>query len=60
MTPFDPIAILDEIQRLVPAYDVSRINLLAGSALYVAARQGVKTITPAIVDLAHADLEPEV
>ncbi len=37
-----------------------RINLLAGSALYVAARQGVKTITPAIVDLAHADLEPEV
>ena len=31
MTPFDPIAILDEIQRLVPAYDVSRINLLAGN-----------------------------
>ena len=31
MTPFDPIAILDEIQRLVPGYDVSRINLLAGN-----------------------------
>jgi NADH-quinone oxidoreductase subunit G len=31
MTPFDPIAILDEIQRLVPAYDVSRLNLLAGN-----------------------------
>jgi NADH-quinone oxidoreductase subunit G len=26
MTPFDPIAILDEIQRVVPGYDVSRIN----------------------------------
>jgi NADH-quinone oxidoreductase subunit G len=31
MTPFDPIAILDEIQRVVPGYDVSRINLLAGN-----------------------------
>jgi NADH-quinone oxidoreductase subunit G len=31
LTPFDPIAILDEIQRLVAGYDVSRINLLAGN-----------------------------
>jgi len=31
LTPFDPIAILDEIQRVVPGYDVSRINLLAGN-----------------------------
>jgi NADH-quinone oxidoreductase chain G len=31
MSPFDPTAILDEIQRLVPGYDVSRINLLAGN-----------------------------
>jgi NADH-quinone oxidoreductase subunit G len=31
MTPFDPIAILDEIQRLVAGYDVSRANLLAGN-----------------------------
>jgi NADH-quinone oxidoreductase subunit G len=31
MTPFDPIAILDEIQRVVPGYDISRINLLAGN-----------------------------
>jgi NADH-quinone oxidoreductase subunit G len=31
MTPFDPIAILDEIQRVVAGYDVSRINLLAGN-----------------------------
>jgi NADH-quinone oxidoreductase subunit G len=31
LTPFDPMAILDEIQRLVPGYDVSRTNLLAGN-----------------------------
>ncbi len=31
MTPFDPMAILDEIQRLVPGYDVSRMDLLAGN-----------------------------
>ncbi len=32
MSPFDPMAILDEIQRLVPGYDVSRMNLLAGNS----------------------------
>ncbi len=31
MSPFDPMAMLDEIQRLVPGYDVSRVNLLAGN-----------------------------
>jgi NADH-quinone oxidoreductase subunit G len=31
ISPFEPTAILDEIQRLVPGYDVSRINLLAGN-----------------------------
>jgi NADH-quinone oxidoreductase subunit G len=31
MSPFDPTAILDEIQRLVPGYGVSRANLLAGN-----------------------------
>jgi NADH-quinone oxidoreductase subunit G len=31
MSPFDPSAILDEIQRLVPGYEVSRMNLLAGN-----------------------------
>ena len=31
MSPFDPMAILDEIQRLVPGYDVSRMNVLAGN-----------------------------
>jgi NADH-quinone oxidoreductase subunit G len=32
LSPLDPTAILDEIQRLVPGYDVSRINLLAGNS----------------------------
>jgi anaerobic selenocysteine-containing dehydrogenase len=31
MSPFDPMAILDEIQRLVPGYEVSRLNLLSGN-----------------------------
>jgi NADH-quinone oxidoreductase subunit G len=31
LSPFDPFAILDEIQRLVPSYDVPRLNLLAGN-----------------------------
>ena len=32
LSPFDPTAILDEIQRLVPGYDVSRMDLLAGNS----------------------------
>jgi NADH-quinone oxidoreductase subunit G len=31
MNPFDSMAMLDEIQRLVPGYDVSRIELMAGN-----------------------------
>ncbi len=31
LSPLDPMAIFDEIQRLVPGYDVSRMNLLAGN-----------------------------
>src|SRR5581483_12515475 len=31
LNPFDPMAILDEIQRLVPGYEISRRNLLAGN-----------------------------
>ncbi|MGH9501018.1 MAG: NADH-quinone oxidoreductase subunit NuoG [Terriglobales bacterium] len=31
MSPFDPTALLDEIQRLVPGYEVSRASLLAGN-----------------------------
>jgi NADH-quinone oxidoreductase subunit G len=31
LSPFDPFATLDEIQRLVPAYDVPRLELMAGT-----------------------------
>ena len=58
MSPFDPMAILDEIQRLVPGYDVSRMNLLAGndqhttlSAAGPGALQDPNLIVPAHDDL---------
>ena len=31
MNPFDPVATLDEIQLLVPGYDVSRVEVMAGN-----------------------------
>jgi NADH-quinone oxidoreductase subunit G len=31
LSPFDPSAILDEIQRLVPGYDLQRLQLLSGN-----------------------------
>jgi NADH-quinone oxidoreductase subunit G len=39
LSPFDPMAILDEIQRLVPGYEFSRLNLLAGDAEHVSAAE---------------------
>ncbi len=35
LSPFDPFAILDEVQRLVPNYQVSRLELLAGNDVHV-------------------------
>ena len=40
MTPFDPMAILDEIQRVVAGYDVSRANLLAGNDVHLEIAEG--------------------
>ena len=34
MSPYDPTAMLDEIQRLVPGYDISRLNLLSGQDVH--------------------------
>ncbi len=31
LSPFDPLAVLDEIERLVPSYALDRLNLLAGN-----------------------------
>ncbi len=58
LSPFDPTAILDEIQRLVPGYDVSRMNLLAGNSQHTSLSQAgagvayrVESIVPANDDL---------
>ena len=58
LSPFDPMAILDEIQRLVPGYDVSRMNLMAGNSQHTsltkagpAVAQKPETIAPANDDL---------
>ncbi len=45
LSPFDPFAILDEIQRLVPAYDVPRLNLLTGNDEHL--KSDLVQITPA-------------
>jgi NADH-quinone oxidoreductase subunit G len=50
MSPFDPTAILDEIQRLVPGYDVSRLTLLAGNSQHASLRD----VGPAVVHRAEA------
>jgi NADH-quinone oxidoreductase subunit G len=58
LSPFDPTAILDEIQRLVPGYDISRMNLLAGNSQHTSlAKTGIgvahrpEAIAPANDDL---------
>jgi NADH-quinone oxidoreductase subunit G len=35
LSPFDPSAILDEIQRLVPGYDMLRLQLLSGNDQHI-------------------------
>jgi NADH-quinone oxidoreductase subunit G len=54
MSPFDPVATLDEIQRLVPGYDVPRSEVMAGNdqhtsieAMGPGAKQDPGEITPA-------------
>ena len=37
LSPFDPEALLDEIQRLVPGYNFSRLNLFAGADVHTQA-----------------------
>ena len=59
LSPLDPMAILDEIQRLVPGYDVSRINLLAGNSEATSVAQsggGVPTGAASLISPAHDTL----
>ncbi len=39
LSPFDSMAILDEIQRLVPGYEFSRLGLIAGNEQHIAATE---------------------
>ncbi len=34
LSPFDPLAVLDEIERLVPGYELDRINLFGGNDVH--------------------------
>ena len=47
LSPFDPFAILDEIQRLVPGYNLLRLQLLSGNDQHLqpAAPSGLVQIT---------------
>jgi NADH-quinone oxidoreductase subunit G len=58
MSPLEPTAILDEIQRLVPGYDVSRIDLLAGNDQHTTlSGSGPGAVTkPELIVPAHDDL----
>ena len=47
LSPFDPFAVLDEVQRLVPGYDVRRLQLLSGND-----QQVTPAATAALVQIA--------
>jgi NADH-quinone oxidoreductase subunit G len=56
LSPLDPMAILDEIQRLVPGYDVSRANLLAGNSQHTSlTNTGGGGLQPKLEPAARAD-----
>jgi NADH-quinone oxidoreductase subunit G len=58
MTPFDPMAILDEVQRVVAGYDVSRVNLLAGNDQHLEISDSGASLVqaPELIVPAHDDL----
>jgi len=58
MTPFDPMAILDEVQRVVAGYDVSRVNLLAGNEERLEIAESGPSLfqDPTLIAPAHNDL----
>ena len=56
LTPFDPMAILDEIQRLVPGYEVSRRNLLSGNDQHTSLAGPGGLQDRALIVPAHDDL----
>jgi NADH-quinone oxidoreductase subunit G len=55
LSPFDPYAVLDEIARLVPGYDVSRFSLLSGSDVQTTLVQ-IENVEPENPPAARRDL----
>jgi NADH-quinone oxidoreductase subunit G len=51
LSPFDPFAIFDEIQRLVPSYDVPRLDLLTGNDQH---------LQPALVQIENIASRPDL
>ncbi len=51
LSPFDPNALLDEIQRLVPGYDFDRIDLLSGTSQQVQPAASIEPLQ--LADLAE-------
>ncbi len=47
LSPFDPFAVLDEIERLVPGYKLDRVNLLSGNDVRTDLASPVTQIAPA-------------
>jgi NADH-quinone oxidoreductase subunit G len=58
LSPFDPMALLDEIARLVPGYKLDRINLFSGNAVKSepGAEAGFVPVTAVTIAPAHDTL----
>jgi NADH-quinone oxidoreductase subunit G len=53
LSPFDPYAILDEIQRLVPGYDLMRLQLLSGNDQHLSPAAMPVKDTAGLVQISH-------
>jgi NADH-quinone oxidoreductase subunit G len=58
LSPFDSMAILDEIQRLVPGYDFSRLNLISGNDEHVTAPEHGDAAADSLVQIVPAQIVP--
>ncbi len=60
LSPFDPLAVLDEIERLVPGYRLDRLNLFGGNdvptELSFVPVSALTAIGPDLIDPAHNGL----
>ncbi len=51
LSPFDPLATLDEIARLVPGYTLDRINLFAGNDVHTEPKTATGSVPPDFVSV---------